>query len=289
LISQATKAADSNMPRAARPATSPLVQPATLPRSSAQTSANAAAATMTRPTRSSFAAAPKLSWKRAMTIAIAIRPIGMLIQKIHFQPKACVIAPPADGPAISAKPTTPLKMPSAFARSSDEVDAPSSAIASGMIKAAPTPCATRPAIRRPIVGANAQAIEDSMKMAMPARNIRRRPSRSPSAAPVSSSAAKLRLYPLVIHCRVSSEAAKSRRIETSAVVTTSASRATMKATSEVPPSTHCFEVLPMSCIAVSPGRNIRRTLSTNGSSARIRLKIYFSGPNPFDGADRLCQ
>jgi hypothetical protein len=45
----------------------------------------------------------------------------------------------------------------------------------------------------------------------------------------------------------------------------------------------------MSCIAVSPRQDFRRILSTSGSRARIRPKIYFSGANPFANPDRLCE
>ena len=62
-----------------------------------------------------------------------------------------------------------------------------------MTNAAPAPCTARAAINHSTEGANAQAAEPNTKIASPAVNPRRRPKRSPNAAPVISSTAKLRL------------------------------------------------------------------------------------------------
>jgi hypothetical protein len=56
---------------------------------------------------------------------------------------------------------------------------------------------------------------------------RRRPNRSPRAAPVINSTAKLSVYALTVHSSCSIEAPRSSRIVLSAVVTTSASSATI--------------------------------------------------------------
>lgn len=103
------------------------------------------------------------------------------------------MAPPATGPAMRARPVTALKIPSALARSSRGNTALKSAIASGMTSAAPAPWTARAAISVPILLATAQAAEATTNNVRPAANMRRRPKRSPSAAPVSSSTAKLRL------------------------------------------------------------------------------------------------
>ena len=58
-------------------------------------------------------------------------------------------------------------------------------------------------------------------------NIRRRPNRSPSAAPVISSTAKLSVYAFTVHSSCSIDAPRCTRIVGSAVVTTSASSATI--------------------------------------------------------------
>ena len=60
-----------------------------------------------------------------------------------------------------------------------------------MIIAAPAPCTARAAISQPMPGASAQAAEAAANRPSPAANSRRLPNRSPSAAAVSSSTAKL--------------------------------------------------------------------------------------------------
>jgi hypothetical protein len=78
---------------------------------------------------------------------------------------------------------------------------------------------------------------------MPPANIARRPNRSPSAAPVNSRTAKVRLKALTAHCSSSTEAPKSARMVAKAVVMTSESSAIMKDASEVTPSTQFFSPL----------------------------------------------
>ena len=69
-------------------------------------------------------------------------------------------------------------------------NAPASSVrVSGVTTAAPAPCTARAAISAPVVGASAAAAEAAVNRARPSTNIRRRPKRSPSAAPVSSSTA----------------------------------------------------------------------------------------------------
>ena len=62
-----------------------------------------------------------------------------------------------------------------------------------MTSAAPAPWSARAAISQPTDGASAHAAEAIAKKRMPAANMRRRPSRSPSAAAVISSTANERL------------------------------------------------------------------------------------------------
>ena len=59
--------------------------------------------------------------------------------------------------------------------------------------APPTPWTARAAIRMPREGASAAAIEASVKMPSPMVSIRRRPKRSPRAAPVRRSTAKVKV------------------------------------------------------------------------------------------------
>ncbi len=70
-------------------------------------------------------------------------------------------------------------------------------------------------------------------MSSPMANMRRRPKRSPSAAPVSSSTAKVSVYALTVHSSCEMDAFRSWRITGRAVVTTRLSRLTMKSATEV--------------------------------------------------------
>ena len=121
----------------------------------------------------------------------------------------------------------PLKIPSARARRSTGYAAVSSVSPSGITSAAPAPWTARAAISRPTLGASAHAADASENNPSPAANSRRRPNRSPSAAPVINSTAKLSVYAFTVHSSCSIEAPRSTRIVGSAVVTTSASSATI--------------------------------------------------------------
>src|SRR6266571_1863322 len=85
----------------------------------------------------------------------------------------------------------------------------------------------------PAEGASAAAADETVKIARPTTNIRRRPNRSPSAAPVRSSTAKVSVYALTVHSRLSTVACRSLRITGSAVVTTRLSRVAMKTATDV--------------------------------------------------------
>jgi hypothetical protein len=68
--------------------------------------------------------------------------------------------------------------------------------------------------------------------------IRRRPNRSPSAAPVSSSTANVSVYALTVHCSPSSDACRCERIDGSAVVTTRLSSEAMNNAVDVTMNAH---------------------------------------------------
>jgi hypothetical protein len=99
---------------------------------------------------------------------------------------------------------------------------------SGATMPAPRPCTARAAISASVLGASAAAAEASVKMPRPATKTRRRPSRSPSAAPVSRKTAKASVYALTVHSSASSDAPRSSRMLVSALLTTRLSRLTMK-------------------------------------------------------------
>ena len=120
-----------------------------------------------------------------------ITPIGTFSQKIHCQAMPCATAPPTIGPAATARPVTALKMPMAQARRCGGKPAESSASASGSTSAAPAPCTALAATSAPAFGASAHAADAAVNNPVPTASMRRRPSRSPRAAPVSSSTAKV--------------------------------------------------------------------------------------------------
>ena len=122
---------------------------------------------------------------------MTIRPIGTFSQKIHGQARPCTTAPPIIGPARMARPTTPLKIPSAFARWGGGYAPDRRAMAGGMIIAEPAPCTARATISQPMDGASAHAADIAVNSPRPSRNSRRRPNRSPTAEAVISSTAKL--------------------------------------------------------------------------------------------------
>jgi hypothetical protein len=70
---------------------------------------------------------------------MAMTPMGTLIQKIHCHARPSETAPPIAGPAMSARPVTLLKIPSAFPRSCGGNAALKTAIARGINSAAPVP------------------------------------------------------------------------------------------------------------------------------------------------------
>jgi len=80
-------------------------------------------------------------------------------------------------------------------------------------------------------------------MPRPTANIRRRPRRSPSAAPVSSRTANVSVYAFTVHSSCVSEACRFRRITGSAVVTTRLSSVTMKSATEVIANVQSVEAL----------------------------------------------
>ena len=115
--------------------------------------------------------------------------MGTLIQKIQCHEMPCTTAPPTSGPSATAAPEMPDHTPNASPRRSAGKAAASSVSVSGVTAAAPAPWTARAVTSRPVVGASAAAAEAAVKSESPARNMRLRPKRSPSAAPVSSSTA----------------------------------------------------------------------------------------------------
>src|SRR5215472_3162569 len=135
------------------------------------------------------------------------------------------------------KATTPPKIPRALARACGGNAVLRSASARGAIRAAPAPCSARAAISQPALSESAQAADATANRARPLANMRLRPKRSPRAAPVIRSTARLRTYALTVHSRSATEAPSWRRIVVSAVDTIRVSRATSTPVPEARPKT----------------------------------------------------
>ena len=102
-------------------------------------------------------------------------------------------APPTSGPIATASPLIPPQAPSTSPRRSAGTAALRMVSVRGVTIAPPRPWSARAAISTSMLGASAAAAEAPVKIASPITNIRRRPKRSPSAAPVISSTAKVKV------------------------------------------------------------------------------------------------
>ena len=147
-------------------------------------------------------------------------------------------APPTSGPIATPRPEIPDHRPSTSPRLPAGNASESSVSVSGMTAAAPAPWTARAAISTPVVGASAAAAEATVKTPSPIANMRRRPKRSPRAAPVSSSTAKDSVYALTVHSSDWIVAPRSSRMLGSAVVTTRLSSTTMKSATETIAKVH---------------------------------------------------
>ena len=102
-------------------------------------------------------------------------------------------APPTSGPNATARPVIPPHAPSARPRRSGGTAAERIVRVSGITIAPPMPWNARATSSAMIDGARAAAAEETVKIPSPIASIRRRPKRSPRAAPVRSSTAKVRV------------------------------------------------------------------------------------------------
>ena len=122
---------------------------------------------------------------------VATMPTGTLSRKIQCQLSPWAMAPPTSGPIAIASPAIPPHAPSARARRSGGTAADRIVRLSGVTIAPPMPWTARARIRTSLFGARAAASEPAVNTMRPMTNTRRRPKRSPSAAPVSSSTANV--------------------------------------------------------------------------------------------------
>lgn len=118
-----------------------------------------------------------------------------MIQKIDRQPEPSRSAssrkPARIGPSTADRPITGPNGMNAFCRSASVNADFTIASPCGIITAPKSPWAQRAAISSPAVGASPQSSEAVVKPTMPIRNIRRRPTTSPSRALVSRPTAKV--------------------------------------------------------------------------------------------------
>ena len=142
---------------------------------------------------SSCGLGPRLSRSRDADSAATASPTGTFSQKIHCQEMPCTTAPPTTGPAATPRPVMPPQIPIAAPR----LAAPNASLikvsVSGTSTAPPAPCTTRAAMSSPAPGDSAAMTEPAVKIASPRTYMRRRPNRSPSAAPVSIRQPRVRL------------------------------------------------------------------------------------------------
>ena len=97
--------------------------------------------------------------------------------------------PPSTGPSTAASPLTPPMRPYIGARSRGLKSACTDASSCGTMSAANSPCAMRVATSASPDQAAAAAADARVNPAMPMRNTRRRPNRSPNRPPVISATA----------------------------------------------------------------------------------------------------
>ena len=127
----------------------------------------------------------------ASVIAIAPMPIGTLTRKIASQPMPSVSTPPTSGPTATEAPVTAPQTPNAVPRSRPWKAEASSASEVANMNAPPMPCSARARLRTSGVPASAHSAEATVKITIPITKTRRRPNRSASEPPVSSSAASV--------------------------------------------------------------------------------------------------
>ncbi len=221
--SSATAVASSPMMRAEP-------QPSSLPRIRPSSRASRPVVSSAVPGQSAErATGGRDSESRSAPAISANTPIGRLTRKIHRQPGPSTRSPPASGPTAVAAARVAPKMPTAPARAFGcGKAAPISGRPTPNSSAPPTPCTARIRSRESGDQATAQPSEPRVKIAMPARKIRRRPIRSPSVAAVRSRPARARVYASITHCSSPRSAEKSRWMSLSATVTIVTSSSSMK-------------------------------------------------------------
>ena len=178
-LSQTRNAASSAAPPIRPASTSNEVHPASLPRTMPKTMPRTPRPARSTPGMSSRTRAPNALGRTQSTNGIARMPTGTLIQKIDCQLRPSTMAPPSSGPTATPSPASPPQMPIASGRRLDSTAPESSESDSGMMPAPPMPWIARATISCPGSVLRAANTDATVKIAMPAMKIVRRPSRSP--------------------------------------------------------------------------------------------------------------
>src|SRR5215211_6381063 len=170
--------------------------------------------------------------------------MGTFRKKIDSHPSQSVSAPPTSGPIATATPIVAPYMPMAVPRSRPAGNSCAiRASDTANITAPPTPWSARARLRNVGSGANAQSREETEKIASPAPNSLRRPSRSASEPAVSTSAASVSAYASTTHWRSPKLAPRSPRIDGSATFTTVISSSSMNVATEAAINVHHFRFI----------------------------------------------
>ena len=123
---------------------------------------------------------------------------GTLIQNTSRQ-SIEVSRPPSTGPRAAKKAEAPARMPRALPRRSSGNTALTSAMAVGIISAAPMPWVARTVIIQTMSWAPPASAVEIRKITAPTRNTRRMPSRSPRRPPRTMNAARGRMLAVNSH------------------------------------------------------------------------------------------
>src|SRR3954447_20189514 len=158
------------------------------------------------------------SSRRPASAAIAVS--GTLTMKIDPHQKWSSRTPPTTGPSATPRPAVAAQRPIAIVRSRASVKTliRSESVA-GMMNAAPAPMTARATISPSTPPAYAAHAEAPPNTPSPARSVRRRPKRSPSAPARSSRPATASVWAATTHWRSATPASRSRTSVGSATLT----------------------------------------------------------------------
>ena len=169
-----------------------------------------------------------IGFVRSSTPRIASGANTTLIMNAQRHENSVVRNPPNSGPKATAAPMVALHIPNAVPRSRPWNVRVRMAREAGAMNAAPMPSMIASPTTSMGTPVDSAAMSDPIaKSVAPVMNIRRGPWMSVSRPPMMSSAAKVRLYPVITHCSCERVVSKSRRIVGIATFRTELSSPTM--------------------------------------------------------------